>query len=312
MPNHRVCSIGFTVFCTLAFSIFLCTTALAQNWQNPAGGDFNNGANWAGGQFPTNPVFNLNSSGYTATLSSSADVQSLTVQNDNPTINLNGMTLGVGTGLGTTVNIASQAGQTGSLTLVGPGTLAVSDSPGNVIIGTGGQLTINGAELSQSGNGQNTQVAGPLTIENGGSLVVDDGGAPFNATAPITITTGGMLNSFYGTVSVGTLNIELGPSNYSTDSVSIYTLKSSGPVNIALAPGFTPTPLHNLDVARVNDYESGSFRVPANLPALPNGETWDTSEFSNFGELQVVPEPAGSAILVAAGGLLLRRRSERK
>jgi hypothetical protein len=67
-----------------------------------------------------------------------------------------------------------------------------------------------------------------------------------------------------------------------------------------------------LDVARVNDYESGSFRVPANLPALPNGETWDTSEFSNFGELQVVPEPAGSAILVAAGGLLLRRRSERK
>jgi hypothetical protein len=46
-----------------------------------------------------------------------------------------------------------------------------------------------------------------------------------------------------------------------------------------------------------------------NLPPLPAGETWDTSQLDRFGYITVIPEPASAAMILAVGSPLLCRRS---
>src|ERR1700722_7653592 len=66
------------------------------NWINPAGGNYNDGPNWAlgapGGLPGPYPIFNLGAAGYPIQMTLGEGAVDPTVQTDNPTINLNNQT----------------------------------------------------------------------------------------------------------------------------------------------------------------------------------------------------------------------------
>jgi hypothetical protein len=171
---------GPRILIGLAVAFFTSSVAFAQSWDNPAGGDWGVTTNWNPAGAPSAPVFNLNSSGYTTSISTNYSLPSAlsgtTVQTDNVTLDLNGNTLTT-----PSLNVANAAGETGSLAVVGPGTVNLvtfitsSNFAGSVNVGTNGgvgQLTINGATVKTTQTGENTGkfIASNLTVENGGQL----------------------------------------------------------------------------------------------------------------------------------------------
>jgi hypothetical protein len=172
--------VRFRFFFAFAGSLIFASAAFGQNWTNPAGGNWATPANWSNDGAPYAPVFNLNSPapGYTTSLSNSYyfyESQGVAVQNDNVTLDLNSYNI-------TTpeLNVATSVGQTGSLTLVGPGAIDLTGSgmgqgSGALAVGTNGgsgQLTVNDATISEYG-GENTGAgfnANGLIVENGGQI----------------------------------------------------------------------------------------------------------------------------------------------
>jgi hypothetical protein len=172
----------------LAVAFFASASAFgqAQYWVNPAGGDWGVPTNWNPAGAPSSPVFNLGSSGYTTSISTSYYTYGgVAVETDNVTLDLNGNTLTT-----PTLSVATASSQNGSLTLVGPGTVDILNEilgtppgpvPGNVYVGTGGgigQLTVNGAIL-ENGGGEHTGqfMANGLLVENGGQLNLPNSGS---------------------------------------------------------------------------------------------------------------------------------------
>jgi hypothetical protein len=148
------------------------------NWTNTAGGSWGVGTNWSNDVVPSTATFNLGSTaGYTVTLPGTETVISLVVQTDNPTLSLGGNTLlDEDEDLfppGAPLQIAPNAGQTGSLTVIGPGTIGYGPLAVSVGGGGTGSLIINGATVNDQGPGSSlSEAAGStITVENGGSLL---------------------------------------------------------------------------------------------------------------------------------------------
>jgi hypothetical protein len=165
----------------LAFgcSLIFTTAAFGQNWINPAGGSWGVPGNWSNDGTPFAPVFDLNSPapGYTTSLPSSYNfVNPVTVQTDNVTVDLNGNNL-----LATALDVATTTGQTGSLTLVGPGTISVNNNSnrrGTVDVGDQGgtgQLTLNNTTVELNGSLGETFDANGLVVENGAEVTMGAG-----------------------------------------------------------------------------------------------------------------------------------------
>jgi hypothetical protein len=287
------------------------------------------------------------------------------------------------------VNVSTLAAQTGSLTVLGPGSIIANSYNASVNVGGGGtgQLIVNGAAINlQGSNGTSVSEAlgSGITVENGGSLVnsqsailhgsvvpndgtlSDEGdmsvlggamlsnhstlGAFGNMTFSGNITAdnsaissiAGLAMSFTGSLTLndnasvsttGTITLPATTTDLSGDVNSIAdTYFSSlltiqldgsthdpfsgesmghygGTLDFTLANAFVPVVGEHFDIF---DYLAGHTGVfsAVNLPGLPGGESWDTSQLYTAGVITVVPEPTGFALLVvAAASALLSRRS---
>ena len=158
-----------------SFGLVFAASVFGQNWINPAGGSWGDTSNWSPNTLPGNAVFNLGSTlGYTVTIPSGGETpQSVAVQTDNTTINLNGSHI-----FTPVLNVATSTGQTGSLTLVGPGYIELynyqTQGSGNLDVGDQGgtgQLTVNGASIENEGNSIGHFDANGFVVENGGKSI---------------------------------------------------------------------------------------------------------------------------------------------
>ena len=81
---------------------------------------------------------------------------------------------------------------------------------------------------------------------------------------------------------------------------------------MTLVNGFNPAPDDRFDLFDANTVNSGGFNVGTDLqlPALGDGLSWDTSNFTANGQLDVIPEPTTPVLAVSAviGACLIRRR----
>jgi hypothetical protein len=359
--------------------------AFAQNWINPAGGSWGNAADWQGDALPTLPVFDLGSTGYTVMLDKSYSTGTVTVQSDTVTLALSGFTL-TSPGL----NIATGAGQAGSLTLLGPGefygTNFVTGGTGEV---SGGPLIVNGAVVDedageesgagftvksllvenggqidlplpgdysitngtfndgQLSGGDISMVLNQLNLSNGSEVstdglfattldgaMVDDstifGGNSLSVSGTIIVQDHGQVDGDGVTLS-GTVNVLPtghfgGYSTLTMTSTGVISVElnsevedpttqpypgTNGTLDITLQPGFEPMAGEQFDMFSEVSPIGGTFAT-LNLPALPTGESWDTSDLYTTGVISIVPEPMSFGILsMGLASLALRRRRVR-
>jgi hypothetical protein len=183
------------------------------SWTNPAGGSWQNSANWSNGVGGNAgaAVFNLNSAGYTATLNASVGIYTPTgmaVENDIVTVNMNGF--GITT---PTLSVGAPAGEESSLTLVGPGTVTLTGlgttGQGSGAFG-GGPLTLNGATIRQSGLDQGESFNGhDLLVENGGLIVFSEPNFTPYTISNSTFNNGSVSGGVASESSVGINNVTL-------------------------------------------------------------------------------------------------------
>jgi hypothetical protein len=138
------------------------------DWINPAGGIYENGANWSAGTpggYPS--TFNLGTSGYTVTMTKSDTDGGPDVENDNPTINLNSQNYYC-----VNISVGGTGYSNSSLTLLGPGTVVqyADDEVSTSLNVNNGQLIVNGATIDQENSPEAVGVAAgaTMTVENGG------------------------------------------------------------------------------------------------------------------------------------------------
>ncbi|WP_431687352.1 PEP-CTERM sorting domain-containing protein [Hahella sp. NBU794] len=220
---------GLRIFSSL---VFVTCASLSQaaviNWNNVGGGNYSDGANWSGGVAPGNTdeaLFDSSaSSSYTTTFTEDADAQSLSVNNDNVTIELNGHNLE------TTSGISVGGAEGGRLTLRGGKYNQKADDSGDLIkvlvgseAGSKGDLVLDGVEFgnpeiygrmqyyigqSQSGFGGGE---GTLELKNGSQAlgqtafigdkgkVLISGGSGLSLANELIMESGGYLKISEGT-----------------------------------------------------------------------------------------------------------------
>ena len=366
------------------FTLIFNVAAFGQNWTNPSGGSWGTPSNWSNDGTPTSPVFDLASPapGYTTSLPTTYNFPSgFAVQTDSVTADLNG------NGFSTSaLNIASTTGQTGSLTLIGPGTVTLNNSQnntsGNLDVGDQGgtgQLVVNDATISSQGTGSSHFTADGLVVENrfssllstpsvtitdatfndgslsaGENLTLDQislsnasrlqttvlflGSATLDDST-ISASTGAMITGVVtlsdqagmtvnNTTISGTVNVLAGthlnaPSysmNGGTLSVELNALVSApisrssspdnGTLDFTLQNGFNPTIGEQFTIFNsISLSHTGTFAT-INLPILPAGGFWNTSNLYTNGTISVVPEPVSLGIFtIGIVGLSLRRRN---
>jgi T5SS/PEP-CTERM-associated repeat protein len=251
-------------------------------WTNPVGGNYSTQSNWAGSNPPgltDTASFNLATSGYTVSFGSSPTNSQLSVGNDNVTLNLEGNlytlsslldtagthSVEVGSSTGGSLTIDSSAGtgtltsvyasigvsngQSGTVTVAGPG--ADWNNAQNVCVGDSGNGTLN----IQSG-GNVTDLVGSLGTAAGssGTATVSGAGSVWNSldyfyvgnhgTGSLTVQNGGTvensLNSatFIGRNAVGTATVTGTNSSWSAEYIDIgyyasgsLTVQSGGSVS---------------------------------------------------------------------------------
>jgi hypothetical protein len=202
----------------LAFgsSLVFAAAAFGQNWINPAGGSWGVAGNWSNDGTPFAPVFDLNSPapGYTTSLPSSYGFgNSLTVQTDNVTVDLNGYSLGA-----TALNVATTTGQTGSLALIGPGTISLTNFMTNESSldvgdkGGTGQLTINDATLEFGSELGQTFDANGLVVENGAEVTMGAGPGFFASLSNATFNDGTFHGAYGAPLSLNQVTLTNGSS----------------------------------------------------------------------------------------------------
>lgn len=145
-------------------------------WSNPAGGVFQNGINWSGGNPPNSndaAFFNLSSiNGYTVTFVIDDETQRMVVRNDVVTLDLAGNTYTLN-GLNPTSFVVGQSGgDDGFLTLVNGELITVSTAIGSgnsgvgFVVASGPGASWNNSEMLFVGKGGQ----GWLTIVNGATV----------------------------------------------------------------------------------------------------------------------------------------------
>jgi hypothetical protein len=258
--------------------------AFGQNWINPAGGSWQDAANWEGDAVPADPTFDLGStSGYTVTLSNSTFANTLAVQNDNVTIGLNGYDLQPAA-----LDVATVAGQNGSLTVLGPGVIdsfATPPTAGAVSVGalgeSNGQLVLNDVQLLQEGYGFGGFQVSNLVAENGTAISIDTNGI-FCSIGNATIDDSSIVASPTGEDILGIGQVSM--MNGST--VESYTVSiGGGTVDDSSIGSYTTLVGGNLTISDGGSVSGGTLELNGNVTVLPTG---------NFDSGRMTMESGGS------------------
>ncbi len=151
--------------------------------------------------------------------------------------------------------------------------------------------------------GQGTRVIqGKVSPGNSPGCVTDQGNVIFEGSAWLEIELGGTTAC----------------SGYDQYTVNLSLTLNSPTLNVNLYNGFVPAAGQRFDILNWGTL-SGAFAT-INLPPLPSGLSWDTSQLHTTGELVVqgppllddgdVPLPAWALVMLGAGlaGGMLRRR----
>ncbi len=213
-----------TTLAALVMSTLAASAALGQNWASPVSGSYGNPSNWTPSGVPVNPTFDLNSAGYTVTLPSAESAQTLAVQTDVTTLDLSSQTLSL-----FNVNVSTAASQTGSLTVLGPGSIIANSYSSSVNVGGAGtgQLTVNAATINfQGSNGTSVSEGGgsTITVDNGGklenslavncsgSVILNDGtlsdGADMSLLGGAMLSNGSTLSAFGNMTFKGNVSVD--------------------------------------------------------------------------------------------------------
>jgi hypothetical protein len=158
---------------------------------------------------------------------------------------------------------------------------AIAPIFGHARLGCGGILTLDGIVDIASGN-----------INCGGGVAQVDAALNIQLNADMSILSGAFtipLGSYYG------LSID------------------GGSLDVTLPSGFLPANGEQFQLLYTSQGASitGAFNS-VELPSLPDGETWDTSDLYTTGIISVVPEPTSAGLMSFSGMLLLRRRRKRE
>ncbi|GAB4365163.1 MAG: hypothetical protein Kow0042_04240 [Calditrichia bacterium] len=235
-------------------------------WNNAAGGNWSDGANWDSGTAPQpgDDVFITLDGTYTVTLDVNMDVNSLTLGAATGTQTLSANNRTITTIAGFTIN-ANGVLYLGSVnTINGPlnnaGTINVQFSPN----------TISGALTTQAGsmidiNNFGTAGHSALTVSNGftnnGTIRLNSTVANNNYTQVLTVSSGTLVNAGGGTI------INDGPYGTRTINGSIDnqgTINVTGNRDVTFAPGASGTFLNssgmlNIDASRTLFVSGGTF-----------------------------------------------------
>jgi hypothetical protein len=253
------------------------------------------------------------------------------------TVNQQGLdtTIGVASGSTLTVENGGFVTQTdlGGQTM-GVANLVVNDGTVSTqgTMNLGSATIMNGSTVSAGAS----SFIGTLNVT--GNVAVDDssfggGNAYFSPTSSLTLTDNAEVSlesgnniTLDGTVDIisgqiqavaqtedldAALTIQLnGNMAAPTDAaLRCHFLIQGGSLTVTVPNGFTPTigEQFQLFYNLATNPLTGTFSS-VTLPALPSGESWDTSQLYSFGLISVVPEPSSIALSIVGGVLLLRRR----
>jgi hypothetical protein len=155
------------IILAIASSLAFTAAAFGQTWLNPAGGSWEDPANWSNGMPHYGaPVFDLGSvAGYTVT-TSGEETGPFKVENDNVTLVMNGQ-----------IQCAAlTVSPNASLTLEGPQEFVSTgggdgSGVGSVTVANNSQLVVNGATMIQQGEAESAAFnVSDLVVENGGDV----------------------------------------------------------------------------------------------------------------------------------------------
>jgi hypothetical protein len=165
-------------------------------------------------------------------------------------------------------------------------------------------LSVGNATIDNSGVGSSTStsVGGTVTVSDHGGI----GGPAMTVSGTIDVLATGSALSGQLIMQNGTLSVELNAlvSNPISRPFSV----NNGALDFTLQSGFTPTIGEQFHIFN-SAAQTGTFAT-VNVPALPVGESWDTSALYTTGVITVVPEPMSVGLLIfGIAGLSLRRRA---
>jgi hypothetical protein len=177
-----------------------------------------------------------------------------------------------------------------------------------------GNVVVDDADLEANG-------AGSFTFTSNSTLTVEDGSEvnsyqALNLPGSTTITSGVVIAPELTFGNTLTMQLNLGPETVSAYGQT-FTLDEeigtggpgnpSGVLNLEFPAGFVPAIGDEFGLFNWGGGVNSAFSQ-INTPALPAGESWDLSDIYTTGTVSIVPEPGSIGLLLAAGGLLLRRR----
>jgi hypothetical protein len=204
-------------------------------------------------------------------------------------------------------------------------------------VSTQGAMNLGSAMLTDGSNVVQGSGAGSFNVS--GTVVVDDStlqaiGSPINfgKSASLTLTDGAQVSfvgnslALNGSIDILSGQLQADAQTEDLDTAVTIVLNANmvgvagsafishfdvtgGTLTIELPNGFMPAVGEQFQLFDniFTDPLTGSFDSVA-LPPLPGGESWDTSQLYSTGIISVVPEPTNIALILAAGGLLIRRR----
>jgi hypothetical protein len=241
-------------------------------------------------------------------------------------------------GADTTISVA------GTLTVENGGSVVQNGVPtqamniANLVVNNGtvstqGAMSLGSATIS---NGSEVEAGG--TFNASGNVVVDGSnlisnfGANFSPTSSLTLSDGAFVAlsdqnvTLDGSVDIVSGQLQADGQTDDLDAAVTIELNANmtgvtgcamvchfvvegGTLNLTLPSGFMPTSGEQFQLFDnlFTDPLTGAFGS-ITLPALRAGEIWDTSQLYTTGIISVVPEPTAIGLMIAASGLLIRRR----
>lgn len=230
----------------------------------------------------------------------------------------------------TTLTLTSLLSGSGAIAKEGAGTLLLSAANTNsgtitVNAGTlggtgsvGGDVIVNGGNLAAGASAGQFTITGSLTVNPGGSILNELGGATFNAASVVRneMNTNGNLNGLVGSVPSSWENYL----NGTTQHDHILVNGSSAPVingTVKISDflgGYNPAYGDIFDLldwswTSTADNISGTPSFDFSSVTLGTGLAFNTNLFASNGIVVVVPEPSRTLFLMfGLLGLMLRRR----
>jgi hypothetical protein len=218
---------------------------------------------------------------------------------------------------------------TGTMQATGGGTLSVTASTafsnrGLLLAGSGSTVSVSGTLTQEVSSTAETRVVGTLSA---GAVSVLAGSLTGTGTVNAQVTNqarvapgvsgpGVLTVGNYTQTSAGQLAIEIGGTTRGSqyDALVAGAVSVNGTVRVTLISGFTPSAGQTFDVLDWTGAFAGSPSFDFTNAALPNGLTWDTSQFATNGTIGVipVPEPGLLGSLAGAAGLGLWLRGRRR